>query len=93
MTEKAEVAKTAIFGVSGDEDVLIKAPLQAAAGYQTSSSGGEIKFIVQGSQHTDQRRESPHGGFRPALFYAGNANSHGTEFHVHQQFVNMDKEA
>ena len=42
VVEVAEVAKTAILGVSGDEDVLIKAPLQAAAGSQTSSSGGEI---------------------------------------------------
>ena len=38
--EVAEVAKTAILGVSGDEDVLINAPSQAATGSHTSSSGG-----------------------------------------------------
>ena len=36
----AEVAKTAILGVSGDEDVLINELLQAADGSQTSSIFG-----------------------------------------------------
>ena len=79
-------------GVSDNEDVLINMPLQAAAGYHNSSSGGKMNVIVQGSKRNTQRREIPYGGFRPALFSAGNANSHGMEFHVHQQFVNTDKE-
>ena len=52
-----------------------------------------MSVIVQGSQWNVQRREILHGGFRPALFSAGDANFYGTEFHVRQQFVNMDKEA
>ena len=37
--EVAEVAKTIILVVSGNEDVLINAPLQASDSSQTSSSG------------------------------------------------------
>ena len=85
--EVAEVSKTAILGVSSDKYVLINAPSQAAGGSQTSSSDGEMNFIAQGSHYTAQSREIPHGGFRPALFSARDANSHGTEFHVLQMFL------
>ena len=89
--EVAEVEKASIFGVSGDEDLLINALSQAASGSQTSSNAGEMNLIDQGSQNTAQRMDIPHGGFRPVLFSAGDANSHGTEFHIHQKFINMEE--
>ena len=44
--EVAEVAETIILGVSSDGDVLINAPLQVTYGSKTSSTGGEMNFIV-----------------------------------------------
>ena len=43
--EVAEVEKASIFGVSGDEDLLINALSQAASGSQTSSNAGEMNLI------------------------------------------------
>ena len=93
VVEVAEVAESAILGVFDDDDMLINVPSQAADSSETPYNSGEMNVIVQGLQHAVQRREISLGASSATLFSAGGKNSHGMEFHVLQQFVNMDKEA